>query len=104
MRDLNGVGTRLKKDLKSTVLVAKTGDLTRFKNQGGVGHPTTLIVLDPTLDPDRTGWLGRGRLEETTEKQDRPRQQSAKKKPAPRGCRPGAEGRTRTGMSCDTRP
>ena len=104
MRDLNGVGTRLKKDLKSTVLVAKTGDLTRFKNQGSVGHAPTLIVLDPTPDPDRTGWLGRGRLEETAEKQDRPRQQSAKKKPAPRGCRPGAEGRTRTGMSCDTRP
>ena len=104
MRNLNRVGSRGEKDLIASVLVAEAGDLTRFKNQGGVGHPTTLIVLDPTLDPDRTRWLGRGRLEETAEKQDRPRQQSAKKKPAPHGCRPGAEGRTRTGMSCDTRP
>jgi hypothetical protein len=62
MSDLNGVGTRLKKDLISTVVVAKTGDLTRFKNQGSVGHAPTLIVLDPTPDPDRSRWLGRGHL------------------------------------------
>ena len=104
MRNLNRVGSRGEKDLIASVLVAKAGDLTRFKNQGGVGHPTTLIVLDPTLDPDRTRWLGRSHPQKQPKKQAPKSNGSAKKKPAPHGCRPGAEGRTRTGMSCDTRP